>query len=97
MLIRYKSTGRTRNVVDFRAKALIRTGVAVAAKDELVKKNQYQTRALTAESNAAMVSDELFADELTSLREEYQAVIGKRAYHGWDAETLRQKITEASE
>lgn len=34
-------------------------------------------------------------DELTELRAEYQEVVGKRAYHGWDAETLRAKISDA--
>jgi len=35
------------------------------------------------------------ADEKKALRAEYERVIGKRAFHGWDAETLRQKIAEA--
>lgn len=34
-------------------------------------------------------------DQLAGLRAEYQAVVGKRAYHGWDAETLREKIAES--
>lgn len=34
------------------------------------------------------------ADELAELRTEYQAKIGKRPFHGWDADTLRQKIVE---
>ena len=36
-------------------------------------------------------------DELTELRSQYQEAVGKRAYHGWDAETLREKIAEATE
>ena len=36
-------------------------------------------------------------DELSELRSQYQEAVGKRAYHGWDAETLREKIAEASE
>lgn len=35
--------------------------------------------------------------ELAELRAEYQDVVGKRAYHGWDADTLRDKIEEARE
>ncbi|KFB10343.1 hypothetical protein [Nitratireductor basaltis] len=35
------------------------------------------------------------SDPLSEAREEYQAVIGKRPYHGWDVETLRAKIAEA--
>lgn len=35
-------------------------------------------------------------EDLTALRVEYQDVIGKKPYHGWDAETLREKIREAS-
>jgi hypothetical protein len=34
-------------------------------------------------------------EELKALREEYQEALGKRAYHGWDAETLKAKIAEA--
>lgn len=35
------------------------------------------------------------AGELTALRVEYQAVVGTKPYHGWDAETLRTKIAAA--
>ncbi|TAX45938.1 hypothetical protein ELI02_29940 (plasmid) [Rhizobium leguminosarum] len=31
-------------------------------------------------------------DELTKLRADYLEVIGKRPYHGWDAEELQAKI-----
>jgi hypothetical protein len=34
-------------------------------------------------------------DEIKSLREEYQAVVGKKPYHAWDADTLREKIAAA--
>lgn len=34
---------------------------------------------------------------LTALRAQYQDVVGKRPFHGWDAETLRQKIAEAGQ
>jgi len=34
-------------------------------------------------------------EELKALREEYQDAVGKRPYHGWDAETLKTKIAEA--
>ena len=33
--------------------------------------------------------------ELTSLRAKYQEVVGKKAYHGWSAEELNQKIADA--
>lgn len=33
-------------------------------------------------------------DDLTALRAEYEATIGKRPFMGWDAETLQQKISE---
>lgn len=32
-------------------------------------------------------------DELTALREQYQATFEKKPFHGWDADTLRAKIT----
>lgn len=35
------------------------------------------------------------ADDLTALRAEYQDVVGKRAYHGWDVDDLRGKIAAA--
>lgn len=31
-------------------------------------------------------------DELTALREQYQAAFDKKPYHGWDADTLRAKL-----
>lgn len=36
-------------------------------------------------------------DDLSALRAEYQEVVGKRPFHGWDAETLRAKISEAQD
>lgn len=36
-------------------------------------------------------------DALTALRAQYQEVVGKRPFHGWDAETLREKIAEAGQ
>ena len=52
----------------------------------------YQRTDLVAEAEAAEAED-----ELTALRAQYQEVVGKRAYHAWDAETLREKIAEATE
>lgn len=34
-------------------------------------------------------------DPLTDLRKQYQDIVGKRPFHGWDAETLEAKIAEA--
>lgn len=36
-------------------------------------------------------------DDLTKLRADYQEVVGKRAYHGWDAEELQKRIDAALE
>ena len=36
-------------------------------------------------------------DDLPTLRAEYQTVVGKKPFHGWDAETLKAKIAEAKE
>lgn len=36
-------------------------------------------------------------DDLTAMRAEYQEVVGKKAFHGWDADTLREKIAAAKE
>lgn len=38
---------------------------------------------------------DLVADDLNELRELYQEVVGKKAYHGWDADTLKDKIAAA--
>ena len=46
---------------------------------------------------AAAAAEASEQDELTALRAEYQAAYEKRAYHGWDAQTLREKIAEAGE
>ncbi len=37
------------------------------------------------------------APELDALRADYQETVGKRAYHGWDIETLKAKIVEAKD
>ncbi len=34
-------------------------------------------------------------EDLTSLRAKYRDVVGRQPYHGWNEETLRQKIKEA--
>ena len=46
---------------------------------------------------AAKTDAEKEDDELAELRSQYQEAVGKRAYHGWDASTLRDKIAEATE
>lgn len=38
---------------------------------------------------------ERIEDDLTALRAEYQAKMGKRPFNGWDAATLRGKIASA--
>ncbi|WP_270374975.1 hypothetical protein [Marinicauda sp. Alg238-R41] len=39
--------------------------------------------------------DEAPADDLTALRTEYEAKVGKKPFMGWKADMLRQKIAEA--
>ncbi|MBN7777768.1 hypothetical protein JYP49_14300 [Nitratireductor aquimarinus] len=34
-------------------------------------------------------------DDMKALRARYVKVVGKKPYHGWDADTLRTKIAEA--
>lgn len=34
-------------------------------------------------------------DDIASLRAEYEHVVGKKAFHGWDADALREKIAAA--
>lgn len=47
------------------------------------------------------VADDLEADapapdELALLRSEYEAALGKKAYHAWDADELRSRIAAAT-
>lgn len=46
-----------------------------------------------AETSAPGATDA--TDDLKSLRAEYESVIGKKPFGGWNAEQLRAKITEA--
>lgn len=39
--------------------------------------------------------DDAGVDDMAQLRKEYLEVIGKRAFNGWDAATLKAKIAEA--
>lgn len=48
---------------------------------------------LAAGSGTAPIESGL--DDLAGLRADYQAKTGKRAYHGWDAGQLREKIAAA--
>ena len=77
-----------------------------------MKKSTYMDRALTSRDprfaqvlsklgyeRRDMVADEQpeEKDDMAELRAEYQEAVGKKAYHGWDADTLREKIAEAGE
>jgi len=53
-----------------------------------LKRGTYMTRDMQAQ---ALRDDE----ELSRLRAEYQEAVGKRAFHGWDADEIRQRIEEA--
>lgn len=55
-----------------------------------LKLGTYMTRDMQAQS---LREDE----ELSQLRAEYQDVVGKRAFHGWDSGQLREKIAEFSQ
>lgn len=47
------------------------------------------------ENKAIETAPENKGDDMAELRVEYERVIGKKPFMGWDADTLRQKITEA--
>lgn len=59
----------------------------------ILSKLGYDRRDMVAQSEPA----EPVQDDLTDLRAEYQEAVGKKPYHGWDADTLREKIAEAKE
>ena len=65
----------------------------------ILDKMGYGTRHMVAASVPVdPVSDEADeGDELAQLRAQYQEVMGKRPFHGWDAETLKAKMAEADQ
>ena len=73
---------------------------AMTARDpryaKILGKLGYERRDMVAEQPKDASETET-DDELTTLRAQYQEVVGKRAYHGWSAEELQEKINEASE
>lgn len=42
----------------------------------------------------SQVSPKPDTDDLSALREEYAEKLGKKPFHGWDAETLTAKMAE---
>lgn len=44
---------------------------------------------------ATPVATEEPSDEIKQLRADYQGLLGKRPYHGWDADELRARIDSA--
>ena len=68
---------------------------ALKAKDprfaRILGKLGYDRRDMVAAGEAVVAP----ADDIASLRAEYQDVVGKKAFHGWSADTLRDKIAEA--
>lgn len=54
----------------------------------------YMTRDMQAAA-VRHVAEQDKPDEIESLREEYKSVVGKKAYHGWTADELREKIAGA--
>lgn len=55
----------------------------------------YMTRDMRAQSAIAVDAAAVLDDcNLAALRAEYQSVVGKRPYHGWDEQMLRGKISE---
>lgn len=66
-----------------------------------IGKADYSTRMLVAEPQPAAQRQAAPApkvdapDDIAALRAAYHEKIGKRPFHGWDAETLRAKMAEA--
>jgi len=73
--------GRVRSMSERDARVLQKLG-----------KGSYLTRDMRAQPDVTSPPD-----ELAELRAKYQEVVGKKAYHGWDAEELAQKIAEHAE
>lgn len=79
-------SGRSTHVPQRLADALVKAGKAVYEADIAPV---YKTRALKAEP--------VVPNELVLARAAYEAAIGRKPYHGWDADMLRGKIAEAAE
>ncbi len=76
-----------------------------------MKASNYMNRALTArdprfarilgklgyERTDIVSADDAGVEDLIQLRKDYQDVVGKRAFNGWDAVTLKAKIAEAKD
>ncbi|TPJ76200.1 hypothetical protein FJ422_30420 [Mesorhizobium sp. B2-6-3] len=52
----------------------------------------YGTRHMVPEETPASLPAH---DDITLLRAEYERMLGKKPFHGWDAEQLREKIAAA--
>lgn len=52
----------------------------------------YSRSDMTADDGAPPIAH---VDDLAALREQYQAAVNKKPYHGWDADELRKRIAEA--
>lgn len=68
------------------------------AGDEFTARSTGDARALLAIGKARRATEEDAADpaaEMAALRDQYEKVIGKRPFNGWDRETLLQKIADA--
>jgi hypothetical protein len=55
-----------------------------------------RARQVDAAQEARDAAAEAQANAKALLRDEYERVLGKRPFNGWDADTLREKIAEAS-
>lgn len=55
----------------------------------------YARRDLVADDSKSGYNTKDEDEVLASLRAKYQKVVGKKAYHGWSAEELNQKIADA--
>lgn len=63
--------------------------------DHFTTKNERDARILIGIGKARRAEKaEPAKDELAELRADYQEVVGKRPFYGWDADTLREKIAE---
>lgn len=68
----------------------------LVADEPFAAKNERDARILVGIGKARRAEKaEPVKDELAELRAEYQEVVGKRPFYGWDADTLREKIAEA--
>lgn len=80
--------GRIKTMEARFAKILVKLNKAIMIDD-------YKTKVIT-QSEKQKTVELSTPDDIQKVREEYQKLFGKRAYHGWGVEEIKEKIRNSS-